>query len=1663
MADVHDALEPALFRDLLNALGGSRRKAQPPARPADSAEQWRARGNAALGAGQIEEAARCYREAMAADPSDALARLNLGFALLEQQQPAEAAKELGQAIALRRNDDFLHEAYFLLGRAQQAGGQAVEALASYEKAVQARADFGEPMQEAVQLLQQAGRHDEALGWARRWAGATGSLDAVLAAAFALYELKRPDEALEALDAVLGAQPDHASALEGRGNVLLQLRRPQEALASLERAVALQGPSPASLSNIAAALHAAGRMEEGLAAAERALALDPHYRDALYNQGAILVVLLRVEEAARALAAALQVHPRDPDLRWNHAIAQMLAGRLEAAWSDYEARWEAEATRPHPPRRDYGSPAWTGTQDLRGKRLLVIAEQGLGDSIQFVRYLPLLQERGAQVTVLLQRPLHGLVADAFPGVQVLANDGPVPASDFHCFMLSLPGAFRTALATIPAQLPYFRSDAQRRREWEQRLGPRGALRVGLAWSGNSAHQNDNNRSIPLAALQAMACPGVQFVSVQQEVRESDLPAMQGWPGGLLHFGKELRTMADTAALIDSLDLLVSVDTSVAHLAGALGRPTWVLLPACPDWRWLLEREDSPWYAGMRLFRQPRAGEWAPVLERVRAELAQRVATVATDDAETQGRELMAAGQAAEDSGRVREAQAFYARAAALAPALPGAGDRVAVLSRALDACEAARRESAAGHAAQAEALLREALAAKADFFDAWMLLASVLEPGNTQGAAEAVAQALRLQPEHAGALFQQAGLLRKLGQLDAAAQAASRAAQLQPEQPEYLALDSLLLYTQGFVREALEPLRRAIAVAPQRLALRCRELFLLSLIEGESAESLFGRHVALGRELEAAVPPRQHAVPAVTGRRLRVGFVSEDLVSHPVALFLLPLFEHRTRERFEFVCYSSAKGADHVTRQFRQLADRWVDASDMHDLELAEQIAADGIDILLDLGGHTGSIRLGVFAARPAPVQVSWLGYLNTTGLTRIDYRITDVRADPPQLSQPLHTERLLYMPHSQWCYRPFMQVEAAAAAPFERHGSITFGSFNNVTKLTEDMAVRWARILNAVPSSRLVVVTVASERKRAAVRAAMEQAGCAPDRVEFMPRLDLEGFYRLMNDVDIALDTYPCGGGTTTFDTLWMGVPVLTATGPLPVSRSAAAVVGALGLTDWIAQGIDQYEALAIERARDTATIAQLRRTLRGRLQASPLMDEKRFTADFEALLQQAWRERSAELAASARASEPLDLDAAFRQFQDLLAQGRNEEALAVAERVGAQAGPSAALNVNKAVVLEKLGRFDGALACLDEALRLQPGRRDAQLNKVAILMEAGRLRESIACADAALEKWPDDADLHVNRAFCHLLLGEFEQGWADHEWRGRSAGLHAPLPQAECPLWRGEDLTGRTVYVYGEQGFGDSIQFIRYLPEVARRAGTVLLQLPAPLVPLLGALPPNCRLLPERAVLPAVDFQASLMSLPAVLGTRLATIPAPVPYLRADASAVQAWRQRLGAERLNVGIVWSGKPTHVNDRRRSIPLAAFKTLASEGCRFVMLQPEVKATDADALAAWPELLQAGRELRHFGDTAALVEALDLVISVDTSVAHLAGALARPVWILLPHVPDWRWMLAAAASPWYPTAHLYRQGPERTWDAPLARVRDNLRALVAQRAGAGRRAGGPQVE
>jgi protein O-GlcNAc transferase len=611
-----------------------------------------------------------------------------------------------------------------------------------------------------------------------------------------------------------------------------------------------------------------------------------------------------------------------------------------------------------------------------------------------------------------------------------------------------------------------------------------------------------------------------------------------------------------------------------------------------------------------------------------------------------RRLIASGQRAERDGRLERACVRYRAAARLAPRAAAPRLKLGAALEARGDAEGARRAYAAalnaepgnpyahfnlgrlaiarGEAGTAERHLRAALAALPEFADAHVALASALDArGAADAAARALARALELEPRHAGAWYNYGELLWRLERYDEAEDALRRTLELEPRFIPAWHLLANLLRGESRVRECLEALAAARRLEPARFDLESMELHALMLEDSLDARALFERHRAFGARLEAAVaaPRAAHARDRDPERRLRVGYLSCDFNRHPVAWFALPLLERHDRARIEAFCYSTAtRAADETTAKVRAAADAWIDAGALDDEALAERIRADGIDILVDLTGHAGALRLGVFARRPAPVQVSWLGYLGTTGLTRIDYRITDARADPPGEADRLHTEALARLSHSLWCYRPAHDRAHAVEPPCAKNGYVTYGSFNHAPKLAARARALWAEILKGAPRSRLVVVGMPEGRPREGLLRDFAAAGVDPARLQILSRVPLDAYLRQFDAVDVALDSLPYGGGTTTFDALWMGVPVLALAGPRSVSRSAASIVGALGLEDWVAATPEDYVRLALAHGRDTAGLAALRRTLRARLRNSPLMDEAGFARDMEAAYRTMWR-----------------------------------------------------------------------------------------------------------------------------------------------------------------------------------------------------------------------------------------------------------------------------------------------------------------------------------------------------------------------------------------------------------------------------------------------------------
>jgi predicted O-linked N-acetylglucosamine transferase (SPINDLY family) len=465
-------------------------------------------------------------------------------------------------------------------------------------------------------------------------------------------------------------------------------------------------------------------------------------------------------------------------------------------------------------------------------------------------------------------------------------------------------------------------------------------------------------------------------------------------------------------------------------------------------------------------------------------------------------------------------------------------------------------------------------------------------------------------------------LRATGELDEAAHHLREAVRLRPEFAAAWYNLGLLEFDRARYGEAEYAYRKAIAAEPFHEDWQHSLLCLLNYAPGHDPHAVFEAHVRWARRFP---PPRhRHAGRAHErgARRLRIGYVSADFRGHSVAYFIEPVLRHHDRTRFEIFCYDNWARPDDTTARMRTLVDHWRPVHALDDDSLERLILADRVDLLVDLSGHTLGHRLPVFARKPAPVQATWIGYPQTTGLATIDYRITDAYLDPPGQTEAFGSERLWRLPDLAYCFLPPENAPPSGPLPCSGTGTVTFGSVNHYFKVTDDAVGTWARTLAAVPGSRLRIVVEHGERSAvaAAVRARFAAMGMAPERIDVRGRTDLAGFFRLLGEIDIALDPFPYNGGTTTYQSLWAGVPVVTLAGRTAMARCGAMILSAIGLRDLIAADAKEYVAIAARLAGDRRRLGELRAGLRDRYRASPLYAAEGFTRTLEEAFDAMWR-----------------------------------------------------------------------------------------------------------------------------------------------------------------------------------------------------------------------------------------------------------------------------------------------------------------------------------------------------------------------------------------------------------------------------------------------------------
>jgi hypothetical protein len=543
--------------------------------------------------GELEQASDYYKNILLLEPEHFDALQLLGALAMQNKAWEESLELLTKALKQKNTNANVYNNFGLVQHELQ---QLEGALISYDKAIGLKQDY-------------------ALAYNNR-----GSV---------LHDLKQLDTALESYNKAIILQPGYVEPYYNRGLVQSELKRLPEALESYNKAIALKINYPEAYNNRGSVFEELGQLEKALANYIKATELNQNFAMAYVNQGIVLKELKQIEASLACYEKAIHLKPDFPEAFWNQSLTLLLKGDLERGFSLYESGWH---TKQRGIQRAFTKPLWLGKDSLVNKTILLYSEQGLGDTLQFCRYASLVAKLGAQVILEVQKPLKNVLF-TLPGIHQLIVEGEeLPAFDYQCPLMSLPLAFKTTLETIPNQVPYLFADPDKDRYWQDKLGTTHKLKVGLVWSGGFRPNQpaiwavNERRNLPFHHWSALKDVDVFFYSLQKgDPAESEFKQIMQleWNGPLIiDYTAELHDFADTAALINNLDLIISVDTSTAHLAAAMGKPVWLLSRFDGCWRWLLNRDDSPWYPSIRLFRQREPGNWNEVIQKIRAQLRQK---------------------------------------------------------------------------------------------------------------------------------------------------------------------------------------------------------------------------------------------------------------------------------------------------------------------------------------------------------------------------------------------------------------------------------------------------------------------------------------------------------------------------------------------------------------------------------------------------------------------------------------------------------------------------------------------------------------------------------------------------------------------------------------------------------------------------------------------------------------------------------------------------------------------------------------------------------------------------------------------------------------------------------------------------------------------------------
>lgn len=1624
---------------------------------------------------------------------------SLGVALKMQRRDDEALSVMHKAAALIPDDPDVHNN---LGSALREAGQHDLAITHFERALALNPDFPDALNGLAITLKQQGDPAKVISLLKR------AIELRPTFPEAHYNLGNAikaegdlDEAMQCYMEALKLRPGYADAYNSLGNTLMLKGEPEEALACYRQSLACNPGFQEAFNGMGNALRALGQLDEAILKYQEALRLKPDHEGFHHNLAIAYSEKMEVDDALASYRESLRYAPDYASSRAGLGMLLIAMGNMEEGWPLYESRWEGfqQAMEGLLKRPETTLPQWHGEQVEKTDGLLLFCEQGLGDSLQFIRYVPLLAERFAQVTVVCPGQLLNIFRGSFQqGNVVFTEVAPTDQSrwQWHCTTMSVPLAMHTTVDSIPAHVPYLIAPENRVAHWAAQLH---ALdggskpRVGLVWAGGNLLRDDKKRSIaPEQFLPLTAHHEMTWVSLQK-ANDDRKKAKSHHKGALVDWMEDIKDFADTAALIQNLDLVITVDTAVAHLAGAMGKPVWMLNRHAGDFRWMFHRADSPWYPSMRIFRQPAPGDWSSVLAQVQLALE---GWRPDDNGAVKTNGQMPRGEPPKDE---MPQTATSAHPTSLQDDMQRLFDW---FSSGISGYTGLRDQLFADYRRDRNMDLSQ------HFVELLVQFGyGFFKNRNLEQACKFWQEVLTLRPDHHYTLHHLGVALAELNRHEEACELFRRAIAIEPERyyTHYTLAASLLALGQW--EEGWRYYEYRWKGSDQVPRSRTQDGPSGSDTHSGQAQKP-KKLVSLPESLSTRLKPWQGEIPAAGDALLL--YVEQGFGDQIQFIRLLPEVAQRF-DRVDLYCGTAVYAL--FAHTLKGLPNLQLIKEFPKDLA-AWQWHCPLLSLPLALGLRPDNIPPTPYLSVPEDRRPRWERRLQPSldGKPLIGIAWTGsatLGADKQRSIDPLMLISLLTDQRFHW-----VNLQRSDGRP---DGGIP-ASLRPLLIDPMDEVQDFADTAALIEHLDLVIAVDTS---------IAHLAGALGKPVWLLNRFS--GDWRWMGQQE----STPWYGSMRIFNQKrldqWQDViaalsqalearhPPALPSAPLPVQPPVTVLAGdpvapanqpqtSMDPTQQLMAHFDSGDLQALERTADSflkqgraVGLAQFMRHTAWLLQqkgdmdvdASPQIDPghpSASPADHRKTLS-AIEESLAVFRKSLRAQR--DLPQALHRFAAvLLTKGCYQAAAAYYERAIALRPDFVEALTNLGTARMRLGEMQAAIRAYQRALELRPQYVEATNGLGVTLKHLGQSMQAIACFESALTIQPSNAELlnnlaatvldmhqvdeaialfrraiaadpgyhaaHMGLALALLFKGEWEEGWRHYErrWVGSNFALQGMVHKTDTnlPHWHGEAVEpGARLLVFCEQGLGDNLQFARYIPLAAARFTKVTLFCHAPLYNIFAGsfcLHQNIEVL---KTLPndhsAWDYHCYIMSMPLAFGTTLDNVPDRVPYLRSPVNRVQYWAERLAetaGDRPRIGLVWAGGRRLRDDRQRSIPLELLTELLTlEDIAWISLQKEVADDSEAAMACMKRFTDWMPEIVDFADTAALIDNLDLVISVDTSVAHLAGALGKPVWLLNRYACDWRWMFEREDSPWYPSMRIFNQQARDDWGDVLQRVRAAL--------------------